>query len=432
MDLFYFLYNNSLIAIIGILQLFFIIRLTDKNLKIWYFFIYIFLLYIDDTVVHSTYLAIGFELLILYGISHFILKNSNLVSIVISILAIYISQLSFGIINPLECLLFPKMLGKPSLLYLIIVFVSSLAIMLCLYCYKLILKQFPFQNKYSEIYMWLLLPSELFFSVIEFYILHTFYSEATIPIYPTETIKHLALLIFQLLGLILLFCILYLYKRTCDGFQTQVTLSLLTQEIYAQKNYVSQAQLRYEKTQAFRHDIKNHLSVLEGLLKKENLTQAKIYLQKLNIITKELSFPIHTNNPVLDILLGEKIELAKSENIEVEVSLTLPSSCIIDDLDLCIIFSNALDNAIRACTQVNNSKAIRIIGERQGDFYMIEFENTCIHEPLQPIGIGLTNIETVAKKYGGTINIEKSPFLFRLNVLLNISIQLNDISKQST
>ena len=49
---------------------------------------------------------------------------------------------------------------------------------------------------------------------------------------------------------------------------------------------------------------------------------------------------------MVDILLSEKLGLAKE--ITAEVSLLLPRPCGMDDFDLCVIFANALDNAINA------------------------------------------------------------------------------------
>ena len=123
----------------------------------------------------------------------------------------------------------------------------------------------------------------------------------------------------------------------------------LSQAVQAQKIYIAEAQTRYKQTQAFRHDIKNHLSVLSALLNNNKLEESKAYLQKLKTVSTMLSFPCQTGNSVVDILLGEKLKMAKADGIAVEVSLLLPDTCGIDDFDLCVIFANALDNAISAC-----------------------------------------------------------------------------------
>ncbi len=119
-----------------------------------------------------------------------------------------------------------------------------------------------------------------------------------------------------------------------------------------------------------------------------------------------MSFPYQTGNPVVDILLREKLGLAKE--IAAEVSLVLPKSCGIDDFDLCVLFANALDNAIAACRSNDGAKVVRVSGKQQGDFYMLAFENTCSDELLPPTGTGLSNIKAVAEKYHGAVLAEKT------------------------
>ena len=135
-----------------------------------------------------------------------------------------------------------------------------------------------------------------------------------------------------------------------------------------------------------------------------------------------LSFPIQTGNPVMDVLLGDKLELARACGAEVDSSLVLPRPCG--------IFANALDNAIQACAGMEGTTSIRMAGEQQGSFYLLEFENTCLPKASPAMGTGLSNIKTVAEKYGGAMTFETSGALFRLHVLLDISVRPDGISGQ--
>ena len=111
-------------------------------------------------------------------------------------------------------------------------------------------------------------------------------------------------------------------------------------------------------------------------------------------------------------------------------SLVLPRPCGVSDLDWCVIFANALDNAIQACAGMEGTTSIRMAGEQQGSFYLLEFENTCLPKASPAMGTGLSNIKTVAEKYGGAMTFETSGALFRLHVLLDISVRPDGISGQ--
>ena len=415
-----------------VMHITFVSRLTGKKQKIWHFAIYFFLLctiqWFFTTFDFSDVLPIGAELLVLYSVSRLALRNRQSVSWPAAILAVYISQLSFGIVNSVEAMLFPRMVGKP-LLYLLVLLSTLTVFAICACCCGAVLKFLSLTEDRQMPYGGLLLFPGLFFFAAELYILQTSYSVLPASISLRETGKHGALFVMQILGLAALLCTLYAYQHICHSFQTQAALQSLEQATQAQKNYIAEAQRRYEQTKAFRHDIANHLSVLDGLLNSKKLDESKAYLQKLKMASTSLSFPYQTGNPVVDILLSEKLGLAKE--ITAEVTLLLPRPCGIDDFDLCVIFANALDNAINACQSAKGTKLIRIHGERQGDFYMLAFENTCLDEPLPPAGTGLSNIKSVAEKYHGATLTEKVGQRFSLNVLLNISLHPENISEQT-
>ncbi len=406
----------------GVMHIFFVSRLTGKEQKPWYYAIYILLLGTLQLILVrlslSGTLSIAVCVLGLYAVSRFGMGNRPGISWLAAVLAFYVSQLSFGIINSIEAALFPHFIGNP-LLYLLLLAAQGIFFGLCIGCYHAVLKLLAWTEDSQTPYIGLLLFPGLFIFAAELYILHTAYSFFAPMISLEEVGKHSTLLLLQAMGLAALLCTLYAYRQLCQGFQARAALQSLTQAARTQKVYITEAQARYEQTKSFRHDIKNHLSVLDGLLKSGKLEEGREYLKKLETVSEALSFPYQTGNPVVDILLGEKLGLAKE--IAAEVSLVLPKPCGIDDFDLCVLFANALDNAIAACRSSDGAKAIRISGKQQGDFYMLTFENTCSDDPLPPAGTGRSNIEAVAEKYHGAVLTEKNGKQFYLSVLLNIS-----------
>ena len=144
-----------------------------------------------------------------------------------------------------------------------------------------------------------------------------------------------------------------------------------------------------------------------------------------------MSFPCSTNNPVVDILVGNKLGIAKSMGIDADCSLLLPYPCDIKDIDICIVLSNALDNAIQACKCLDGiEKYIHVSGRIQGDFLMIEVENRFHGKDTFKKGTGLSNVKKVAEKYGGAMSIETQENKFVLHVLLILSQHPEGIPQQ--
>ncbi len=406
----------------AVMHIFFVGHLTGKRQKLRNFAVYLFLLgtvqFASVRLALSGALSVGAGVLALYSVSRFGMGNWRLPSWLASILAFYISQFSLGIVNSVESVLFPRFIGNPLLCPLLLA-AQVLFFTLCVCCYRAVLKLLVWPEDGQTPYIGLLLLPGLFFFAAELYVLQTAYSCFAPVISLEEAGRHSTLLLLQVMGLAALLCTLYAYSQLCQGFLARAELQALTQTAHAQKVYIAEARLRYEQTKAFRHDIKNHLFVLDGLLRSGKTEEGSQYLKKLEAVSEALSVPCQTGNPVVDILLGEKLGLAKE--VAVEVSLVLPKSWGIDDFDLCVLFANALDNAIAACCCVEGERTIRIGGKQQGDFYMLTFENTCPAGPQPPAGTGLANIKAVAEKYHGSMLMEKDGRRFSLHVLLNIS-----------
>ena len=245
-------------------------------------------------------------------------------------------------------------------------------------------------------------------------------------------LSHWQLLAMHLLGLLSLFCILFSYKKLQQNFRLSTEISLLEQEEHSLMRYVEEAKARYDETKSFRHDIRNHIAVMKNLLQSGKLEEAVSYMEDMDDMAEKMSFPCSTNNPVVDILVGNKLGIAKSMGIDADCSLLLPYPCDIKDIDICIVLSNALDNAIHAVKSLDASieKYIRVSGRIQGDFLMIEVENSFHGKDTFKKGTGLSNVKKVAEKYGGAMSIDTRGDVFILQVLLIIPQHPESISQQ--
>ena len=234
--------------------------------------------------------------------------------------------------------------------------------------------------------------------------------------------SHGQMLAMYFLGLASLFCILFSYKKLQQSFRLGTEISLLEQQEHSLNQYVEEAKTHYDETKSFRHDIRNHIAVVKNLLQSGKLEEAVTYMEDLDDMAEKMSFPCSTNNPVVDILVGNKLGIAKSMGVNADCSLLLPYPCGIRDIDLCIVLSNALDNAIHAVKNMGTGieKYIRVSGRIQGDFLMMEIQNSFHGKGAFKKGTGLSNVKKVAEKYGGVMSIETQENVFVLHVLLII------------
>lgn len=108
----------------------------------------------------------------------------------------------------------------------------------------------------------------------------------------------------------------------------------------------------HESVRRLKHDMKNHLLVIASCLNAGDYDAARGYasgmLDKLNSIHSY----VETGNSLMNHILNEKLELARSRGIAVKAEIRTFSFAKMDSLDFSALLSNLLDNAIEACGEV--------------------------------------------------------------------------------
>lgn len=115
-----------------------------------------------------------------------------------------------------------------------------------------------------------------------------------------------------------------------------------------QKNYYEELEHNQNQIRKFRHDMNNHLSVVGTLLDKGNLSEAKEYFSNISgyMQTANRKF---CQNSVVNAVINAKYQMMTNASIATFLNIDINKMLSIDDVSLCTIFANTLDNAIEAC-----------------------------------------------------------------------------------
>lgn len=240
--------------------------------------------------------------------------------------------------------------------------------------------------------------------------------------YNTDTTQDLEVLFVSGISLISIYVILYFYEKAMEKISTQNKMIALEAYTEMQKQYINEAKQKYENTKAFRHDMQNHMITLAGLAKNNESEKVKEYLKRFDNEVKKLAFDVFTGNAVIDVLLKEKLGFAKEQGIKVRCDASIPKDFMIDDFDLCIIFFNALDNAIKGC-EYAEEKLIDIVAKKNKDFFIIDIMNHFHPEKYEKgLGIGLEAIKFISEKYRGCLEISTNKEIFRVSILFSLKL----------
>ena len=116
-------------------------------------------------------------------------------------------------------------------------------------------------------------------------------------------------------------------------------------QYYAQIAAYKMLDEQYSQSERLRHDMKNHIIALSGLLKNRELEKMGDYLENMKASGNLGNCEDITGNRVVDALLYQKSKLAEQRNIAWECDVQIPEICRINEFDLCVLFGNLLNNA---------------------------------------------------------------------------------------
>lgn len=228
----------------------------------------------------------------------------------------------------------------------------------------------------------------------------------------------------------------YIFNKMLEGQYFAQKNLLMKQQIELQMDHVKNIEGFYNGVKGSMHDINNHLNCLRALADSNNIDILKKYIENINETLIKLDFEIKTGNAVSDVIINEKYNMAKSKDIEFICDFLLPKDSALQPDDICVILSNALDNAIEACMKITNGnvfKKISIKSYIRNLYLIIEISNSTISNlkydgdkiittktDILNHGIGISNIKAAANKYNGIVDIMEEKNKFTINIMLKI------------
>lgn len=177
------------------------------------------------------------------------------------------------------------------------------------------------------------------------------------------------------------------------------------------------------------HDRRHFNNVLLELLEQGKTGEAAALLQSYNQAVPKIS-KVYCENPAVNAAVCHYAGLAEQTGIPAEIALDIPGDVNVDDLELSMVISNLMENAIQACGRLPENQAPYLCFTclSMGRL-LLEMENPCaegtvLDESGYPIsceeghGIGSKSVIAFAKKYDGELLyiIENGVFRARLLV----------------
>lgn len=184
-----------------------------------------------------------------------------------------------------------------------------------------------------------------------------------------------------------------------------------------------------------RHDFNNHLSCVDMLLQMENIPKARAYIQNLTQNYLGNTTKIRVGNKIAEAVINQKYVLANKKQIVMTVEGSIEEEIPIEQMDLCALLSNSLDNAIEAAEKVkevdkryihlkvrsnDNNLVIEVCNGVKEDITSKQKKLETSKKDEKHHGIGMTSMQMTLEKYRGYMNWKCKDRCFSLVMLLPI------------
>lgn len=240
------------------------------------------------------------------------------------------------------------------------------------------------------------------------------------------------LLIISIMTVILLILsnvlVFYLLDRQEEFRAMEERLRQVDLLLQAQKEYYDELCSSQQEIRQSRHDQKNLLLAILAELDHHNIP--KLY-RMINSRLKRLDRVLLANprDSVLESILYVKQQGAKRHGIRIDGEIKLTKEPVADELEIAVMLSNLLDNAVESLVRDHARDPIRCMVYERGENLMLVVENS-VHHPVNVRnlattkadkkyhGLGLPSVQTLANENGGMLEISCENNTFVASVVL--------------
>lgn len=254
-----------------------------------------------------------------------------------------------------------------------------------------------------------------------------------IPINPSILYQGRIIQGYIVINLILL-CILCLFYSL---FYMMARSLNKNDRLWKENQFLSMQQAQYEsllsaveETRQARHDLRHHFRTLSGLAESEEWAEVTEYLRQAqeNIPDRELML---CPNPAIDGVAGHYAALYRKHRIPCTIEIDLPPEIPVADMDVCLVLSNLLENALEASLRTETARRriqvkvylhtnhiLLLTVENTFDGTAKETDGIFQSSKRRGSGVGIQSVRRIAEKNGGYCRFTYADGIFTANVMI--------------
>lgn len=197
-----------------------------------------------------------------------------------------------------------------------------------------------------------------------------------------------------------IFCIAYLafvfiyfreYEKRLEIRQYSNLMEMQLLSIQREADYVKQSM---HKLSILKHDMRHHLNIIRTQLQNKNTEQAIEYIQKIDNAYDEAVIITYCQNEMINSVISIYQTRLADKNIALKCNISIGSAPLCPDTAVCMILSNALENAMHALEAMDmEEKWVSLSMSQRKNRFLLQIENPILETPKLVDGIPVSDRE---------------------------------------
>ncbi len=226
-----------------------------------------------------------------------------------------------------------------------------------------------------------------------------------------------------------IFITLY-YTEILKQADSQRERDMLNVQLQHSKTELTALRQLQECTAVYRHDMRHHITFLQGLASKGRIDEIKEYLKTVQSDIDNITPIRFCENETANLILSSFSSKAKEKRIEFTAEADMPNKIPLSDTELCSLISNGLENAITAASTCSNPYVTVKIQIHKNKLLIsilnpytveVQLKDGCPQSFHEEHGFGTRSIISIAEKHGGQAVFSVEESVFSLKIMIPLS-----------
>ncbi len=221
-------------------------------------------------------------------------------------------------------------------------------------------------------------------------------------------------------------------NRQSDIIETEVKQYYYEMYIQSQEKYYQELYDHDREVSGVRHDMKNRLLSLIGVIESGEPEHAAYVLREsLDLLDEKKKDIVNSGNYIIDAVMQSKLRDAKQNGIMMDIDIKLGEKILIEPVQLGIVLGCLVDNAVEAADKVPRERKPFVkleVTTKTGRVY-VNCSNSVVRDfdtsnmsttkgDRRNHGFGMSNITYLVNRYDGAVNFTCEDRVFTLDMSL--------------